>query len=79
MITSATIQSSTSTRLKHLARHIHQLGERPLYELMCQIVGGDDDPIFLFEQYARLPRSVIVAYGGDTLSNNIILLRPRSS
>jgi hypothetical protein len=74
----ATIPSSTSLRLTVLAQRVHDLGPRPLYELMRQIVAGDGEPMALFEKYGALPAELIRAYRADTFSPNVILLRPSS-
>jgi hypothetical protein len=44
---------------------------------MCELAAGGD-PLTVFETYGRLPRDLIAAYRGDALSNNVVLLRPRS-
>jgi hypothetical protein len=36
----ATVASSTALRLRCLAQCIHALGPRPLFELMCELVGS---------------------------------------
>jgi hypothetical protein len=74
-----TLPSSTSLRLRCLAQRIHDLGPAPLHHLMCQIVGGGDDPISLFEQYGRLPADLVRAYHGDRFGSNVIPLRLVSS
>jgi hypothetical protein len=51
-------------RLRWLAREIHALGERPLYELLREIVAGREIEPRL-EAYARLPAAFIKACGGD--------------
>jgi hypothetical protein len=51
-------------RLRHLARQVHSLGERPLFELLKELAAGAD-PVERFERYARLPADVIAAHGGD--------------
>ena len=53
-------------RLRHLARRIHRLGERPLYELLAELSAGADLSTTL-ERYARLPADFIAAFGGDAL------------
>jgi hypothetical protein len=53
-------------RLRHLARLIHALGPRPLFELLRQLDGGAELHPTL-EAYARLPANFIAAYGGDRL------------
>jgi hypothetical protein len=53
-------------RLAHLARRLHRLGERPLYEFIREITAGAD-PIERLERYAALPSDFIAALGGDQL------------
>jgi hypothetical protein len=53
-------------RLRHLARQIHRLGERPLFELFRELDAGA--PLWpRLEVYATLPADFIAAWGGDTL------------
>lgn len=78
MTIAVTVPSSTALRLKVLASRIHQLGERPLYEAMRELVAGAD-PLTVFETYGALPADLIAAYGGDRFSSNVILLRRASS
>jgi hypothetical protein len=75
VITSATLQSSIATRLRHLAGRVHRLGPRPLFELMCELAGGAD-PITQFENYAKLDADFIRAMGGDVMPPPAILVRP---
>ena len=53
-------------RLRHLARRIHSLGPRPLYELLAELETGADLGERL-ERYAALPADFIRAFGGDVL------------
>lgn len=54
------------TRLRYLARKIHKLGERPLYELLLELSSGA--PLYdRLERYAALPADFIAANGGDRL------------
>jgi hypothetical protein len=53
-------------RLRFLVGKVHALGERPLYELFCEIVAGADIHLTL-ERYARLPAAFIAELGGDRL------------
>jgi hypothetical protein len=53
-------------RLRYLAKKIHKLGERPLYELLLELSSGA--PLHeRLERYAALPADFIVALGGDRL------------
>jgi hypothetical protein len=45
-------------RLRHLARRLHALGERPLYEFIREVVAGRD-LIEHLERYADLPGDFI--------------------
>ncbi|MGO9430917.1 hypothetical protein [Rhodoblastus sp.] len=54
------------TRLRHLARRLHALGERPLYELMRELVAGAD-PVARIEVYCRMDPAILCALGGDVL------------
>jgi len=53
----------TDARLRRLARRVHRLGERPLYELFPELAAGAD-PIERIERYAALPPDFIAAFGG---------------
>lgn len=53
-------------RLQHLARRVHRLGERPLFELLAELDAGADLGERL-ERYAVLPADFIKAFGGDVL------------
>ncbi len=72
--TSVTIKSSIALRLRHLAGRVHQLGPRPLFELMCEIAGGAD-PLSRFEVYAGIDPDLVRALGGDQLAPTIFLVR----
>jgi hypothetical protein len=53
-------------RLAYLARKIHRLGERPLYELLLELSSGA--PLLeRLECYVALPADFIAALGGDRL------------
>jgi hypothetical protein len=53
-------------RLAHLARRIHTLGPRPLYELLREREAGA--PLHeRLEKYAALPADFIRELGGDRL------------
>jgi hypothetical protein len=58
-------------RLRRLARHLHLLGERSVYELLREIIGGRDS-VERLEVYARLDADIVAAIGGDRLPS----LRP---
>jgi hypothetical protein len=56
----------SEARLRLLARRIHRLGERPLFELFRELDDGTDLSSTL-EAYAKLPADLIREYGGDRL------------
>ena len=53
-------------RLNYLAKRIHQLGERPLFELLVELSSGAPLRERL-ECYAALPADFIAALDGDRL------------
>ena len=53
-------------RLGHLARRLHRLGERPLFEFLREVEAGADLHERL-EKYASLPDDFIRELGGDRL------------
>ncbi|MGP8193383.1 MAG: hypothetical protein ACLQLT_12270 [Methylovirgula sp.] len=53
-------------RLRLLARRLHRLGERPLYEYLRELSNGAD-LLERLERYAQLDRDFIAAAGGDKL------------
>ena len=53
-------------RLRRLASLIHNLGERPLYELLREILAGRD-PLARIERYAQLDADIVEALGADRL------------
>jgi hypothetical protein len=61
--------SPTPERLQVLARQLHALGERPLYEWMLEVSRGAD-PWRRLEAYARLAplKDFIRQHGGDRLA-----------
>jgi hypothetical protein len=65
---SITIASSLALRLRCLAGRIHKLGERPLFELMCEL-SGSSATVARFESYAALDARFIAAHGGRDLPN----------
>jgi hypothetical protein len=54
--------------LRRLARQVHSLGERPLYELFREIIAGKSIADAL-EDYARLDAAILKYLGGDYLSD----------
>ena len=74
LVTSATLERSMALRLRHLATRIHELGPRPLFELMCELVGGAD-PLGRFEAYGKLDPEFIHKLGADKLPPTVFLVR----
>ena len=66
--------SVPAPRLQHLARQIHALGERPLYELFLELERGADLHNTL-ERYARLSplAEFIAALGGDRFAKPFVV------
>ena len=64
--------SQRRARLRHLARHLHQLSERPVYELLRELDAGAD-LLDALERYRTLDPSVVRALGGDRLPRPIVL------
>lgn len=57
------------SRLRRLARHLHLLGERSVYELLREIIVAGLDPVERLEVYARLDADIMEALGADRLPN----------
>ena len=51
-------------RLRHLARQVHALGPRPLYELFRELVAGAD-PQDRIQAFADIDADFVHALGGD--------------
>jgi hypothetical protein len=64
--TSATIASSIALRVRALAIRIHDLGPRPLFELMCELAGGAD-PLSRLEAYGALDPHTVSVLGGSEM------------
>ena len=66
MLTSVTTPSSIRLRLSALAPRIRQLGDRPLYELFCELASLSSAAMARVEAYGALGlhADVIEAYGG---------------
>lgn len=73
--TSITLASSIALRVRALSRHLYQLGERPLYEWACEVVGGSSDPLGRLEAYGRLDADTVAALGGDKLPPTIMRVK----
>jgi hypothetical protein len=57
---------ASDARLRQLAKRLHALGERPVYEFLREVLAGRD-PVERLEAYARLPADLIRAFGGERL------------
>jgi hypothetical protein len=53
-------------RLRLLARRLHRLGERPVYEFIREILAGAD-PVERLEAYARLDPAIVKYLGADRM------------
>jgi hypothetical protein len=58
-------------RLRYLARRLHALGERPLFEFLKELEAGADLRARL-ERYARLDPELIRSLGGDQFAVGVI-------
>lgn len=57
-------------RLRFVARRVHALGVRPLYELLCKVLRSDlagADLCARLERYARLDPQTVSTLGADKL------------
>ena len=68
------IASSLADALRQLAPRLHRLGSRPLYQLMCRVVGGSSSPLGI--ALKLMPRSTPKH---STLSVVAICRRPFTS
>jgi hypothetical protein len=71
---SVTLASSTAVRLRYLAAHLHQLGSRPIFELLAEVAQGAP-LIERLEVYARLDPEIVHALGGDEMPPTIIRIK----
>ena len=72
--TSLTIASSIAVRLRFVAGQIHKLGERPLYELLCEL-SNSSAALDRFEAYAAIDPEILNRYGGHALPPTIRLIK----
>jgi hypothetical protein len=71
---SVTLPSSIAPRLRYLATRLHQLGPRPLFELLAEAVQGA--PILdRLEVYGRLDPATVRALGADALPSLIVRIK----
>ena len=64
----STPQCPSLSRLRLLAKQMHSLGERPLFEYLAEIIAGAD-PVARLEAYARVASlaDFIAVNGGNKL------------
>jgi hypothetical protein len=76
MQTSITTPSSTKLRLTALTPRIRGLGDRPLFELFCELVSLSSAAMNRLEAYGALGlhADLIREYGGTELRPNIRLV-----
>jgi hypothetical protein len=58
-------------RLRRLARQLHRLGERPLYEFLAELAAGAD-PIERLEVYSRIDPEILRLHGGNNLPRSAV-------
>ena len=77
MQTSATTPSSTKLRLRALAPRIRGLGDRPVYELLCEVVNLSSAAMDRIEAYGALTLhdDLLSAYGGRDLPPAIVRIK----
>jgi hypothetical protein len=64
MKTSTTLPAATTEHLRRLASRIHELGPRPLFELLAEIA-SEGEPLRRIEAYAALDSNVVRQLGGS--------------
>ncbi len=69
-------QSIPQARLRRLARNIHRLGERPLYELSREL-STEADLRERLERYAELDPGLVANLGGHDLPPPLRLIEQR--
>jgi hypothetical protein len=77
MQTSITTPSSTKLRLSALAPRIRGLGDRPVYELLCELVSLSSAAMGRVEAYGAigLHADLIRAYGGTEMPATIVRIK----
>lgn len=77
MLTSVTSPTSTTLRLRALAPRIRGLGDRPLYELLCELVSLSSMAMPRVEAYGALGlhADFMAANGGRDLPANIRIVK----
>ena len=68
----------TRVRMARQIRHLHQLGERPLLELLTEFVGIDDNLMFdlglLLDRYSRLTPEMINRLDAREIRNGLVAI-----
>jgi len=65
-----------NARLRHLARRLWRLGERPTYEFLREVEAGAD-LVARLESYAALDPEIVAALGGRDLPPPAKIVRER--
>jgi hypothetical protein len=60
------VETFHTARLRRLASRVHELGERPLYEPLRELLSGHE-LLETLERYARLDPAIVRALGADRL------------
>jgi hypothetical protein len=78
MQTSITTPTSTALRLRALTPRIRDLGDRPLFELLCELNGFSSSAMPRIEAYAALTlhADLIELHGGRDLAPVVHLVPP---
>jgi hypothetical protein len=79
MITSITVASSIAIRLRCLTAVIRDLGDRPLYELLAELVAVSSATMDRVEAYASINPDILDRFGGRDLPPVIRLVKSAES
>ncbi len=67
-------------KFRRLVDHLHQLGPRPVAELLTELVGTDEqarsDVLHLLEKYAALDPAMVRALGADAFPPTVFAVGP---
>lgn len=58
------------TRLRYLARRLHALGERPVFEYLREVVAGAN-ALERLEAFSRLDPAIVAAIGADLIPTTL--------
>jgi len=77
MLTSVTSPSSVRLRLRALTPRIRELGDRPLYELFCELASLSSAAMGRFEAYGALGlhADFLIAHGGRDLPPTLQIVK----